>query len=152
MPGGCSSDADCATGLVCAERTGKELVSGCTGTGKWKANYCYAEDYEYLPPPLVQPEPHDEKGVYFFHDVELPEKCELYAADKGQKLEIPIGGSSGVGEPKRSYGEITYIYVMDFSRSTILSSVGACGDTHRHSGSNIIIDCEIMALEAINVS
>jgi hypothetical protein len=39
--GDCDSDAQCATGLACFQRSNYETVPGCTGAGSRGADYCY---------------------------------------------------------------------------------------------------------------
>jgi hypothetical protein len=39
--GSCSSDTDCASGLLCFKRTYYEMISGCEGPGRQGQSYCY---------------------------------------------------------------------------------------------------------------
>jgi hypothetical protein len=39
--GDCAKDQDCAFGLICLRRTGRERVPGCKGRGVRGVNYCY---------------------------------------------------------------------------------------------------------------
>lgn len=45
--GDCDSDSDCASGLVCFQRSGTTAVPGCTGTGTSHWDYCI------IPPPIM---------------------------------------------------------------------------------------------------
>jgi hypothetical protein len=38
--GDCDSDAECAPGLKCMQRTGDEAVPGCSGPGNPGEDYC----------------------------------------------------------------------------------------------------------------
>ncbi len=48
--GDCDSDDDCEDALICAERSGFEEVTGCTGAGG--SRDVYAKDICYSPNPV----------------------------------------------------------------------------------------------------
>eukprot|EP00957_Ditylum_brightwellii_P082475 6270293-Ditylum_brightwellii.AAC.1 len=42
--GVCDNDLDCASGLLCMQRSGSEEVPGCIGTPPNRVDYCYDPD------------------------------------------------------------------------------------------------------------
>jgi hypothetical protein len=44
--GNCRGDHECADGLRCFPRSGRETVEGCEGAGIWGVNYCAELDYD----------------------------------------------------------------------------------------------------------
>jgi hypothetical protein len=57
--GDCDSDAQCASGLVCFQRSGTTAVPGCTGIGTTNWDYCILLSPPPSPssPPLLPPSP-----------------------------------------------------------------------------------------------
>ena len=150
--GPCVVDGDCAPGLKCFIRTGSSRTSipGCDGRGIRGVSYCYAEDNSYVSPTLVPPREEDNPGYYFYHDLDKPQQCELYAADPNETINIPYEGDTGVGGGAENFAQTTYIYVVDRSGSTNDIKVGACGDSNGDGTQYDILDCEVLAIEEVN--
>lgn len=94
--GGCKADTDCEGDLRCYKRGKYDVVSGCGGKGIYNVDYCFNPDYEWMPPAIPEPVKPTGGNFYFDHEINMPDKCEIYAADLKEKVMVPFGGKSGM--------------------------------------------------------
>mmetsp|Transcript_34867 Transcript_34867/g.51838 ORF Transcript_34867/g.51838 Transcript_34867/m.51838 type:complete len:1326 (-) Transcript_34867:90-4067(-) len=162
--GHCSSDADCLGELQCftfADRgntTGPNApVPGCVSDdwkGSWGVGYCidYYNNLTFDPqvPPTYE---EATAGTYFDHELTGPDAgdcCRVYAADPGELVPVPFEGDTGVGLGSTSYMDTTWIYVVDYSASTLDDQgISSCGNQNEWNDFEII-DCEISAIRQAN--
>ena len=94
--GDCDSDSDCAEGLTCFQRDGKEAVPGCNGEGDSGSDYCYG-DLSPTPaptPPAPTPYIPGEATVYQNGLVLSTGLTSRIIATKDQRVPLDTGGFS----------------------------------------------------------